>query len=203
MDRREALQRAALVLGYAVTAPVAMGVLNGCTATPDAGFKPAFLNAEQAALVAALAEIIIPKTDTPGAGEAGVPGFIDLMLKDCYSKEDQERIMTELTAFDKAASDAYGSGFAGCTPEQQKEYVGKVHGEALAAVKSENPPKTRPFILVIKELTMLGYFTSEIGATQVLNYVAVPGSYQGCVPVGSKVKDAAGTEYTVGRTWAT
>lgn len=203
MDRREALQRAALVLGYAITAPVAMGVLNGCSTTPEDGSKSGFLNADQAALVAALAEIIIPKTDTPGAAEAGVPGFIDLMLKDCYAKADQDRILTEMAAFDKAAKDAFGNSFVSCTPEQQKEHTGKVHAEALVAVKSENPPKDRPFILVMKELTLLGYFTSEAGATKVLNYVAVPGAYQGCVPVGTKVTDAGGTEYTVGRTWAT
>jgi len=203
MDRREVLQRAALVLGYAITAPVAIGVLNGCTATPDAGFKPAFLSPDQAALVAALAEIIIPKTDTPGAAEAGVPGFIDLMLKDCYAKADQDRLLSEMAAFDKAAKDAFGDSFVSCAPDKQKEHVSKVHAEAIAAVKSENPPKDRPFILVMKELTMLGYFTSEAGATQVLSYVAVPGTYQGCVPVGTKVTDAGGTEYTVGRTWAT
>lgn len=203
MDRREALQRTALVLGYALSAPVVMGVLNGCKATPDAGFKPVFLDSDQAALISELAEIIIPKTDTPGAKEAGVPAFVDLMLKECYSAEDQQRFLKELSAFDASAQKAYGGRFVSCTAEQQKELVNQVHAAALTEVRSENPPKDRPFILMVKELTMLGFFTSEPGATQVLSYVAVPGSYQGCVPMGSTVKDASGTEYTVGRTWAT
>lgn len=203
MDRREALQRAALVLGYAISAPVMVGVLNGCKATPDAGFQPAFLDPAQAALISELAEIIIPKTDTPGAKDAGVPAFIDLMLKDCYPAEEQKRFLTELGAFDAAAKAAYGSEFVSCSEDQKKEYVTKVHQEALAAVRSENPPKDRAFILMVKELTLLGFFTSEPGATQVLSYVSVPGSYQGCVPMGSVVKDSGGTEYTVGKTWAT
>ena len=203
MDRRQALQRAALVLGYSISAPVIVGVLKGCKATPDAGFTPAFLKADQAAIVSEIAEIIIPRTDTPGAKDAGVPAFIDLMLKDCYSAADQERFVKELGEFDAAASKAYGDAFLDCTPEQQKELVAKVHAEALASMKQENPPKDKPFMLMLKELTLLGFFTSEPGATQVLNYVAVPGSYQGCVPVGSKVKDSAGDEYVVGKTWAT
>lgn len=203
MDRRQALQRTALVLGYSISAPVILGVLKGCKATPEAGFAPVFLKADQAALVSEIAEIIIPRTDTPGAKDAGVPAFIDLMLKDCYPAADQERFVKELSAFDAAASTAYGDSFLSCTPDQQKEHVAKTHSEALALIKQENPPKDKPLILMLKELTLLGFFTSEPGATQVLNYVAVPGSYQGCVPVGSKVKDTGGTEYVVGKTWAT
>lgn len=203
MDRRQALQRTALVLGYSISAPVILGVLKGCKAAPEAAFNPVFLKPDQAVLVSEIAEIIIPKTDTPGAKDAGVPAFIDLMLKDCYNAADQERFTNELAAFDAAASSAYGEGFLDCSPDQQKEHVTKYHKEALAKMSAENPPKDKPFILIMKELTLLGFFTSEPGATQVLNYVAVPGSYQGCVPVGSKVKDSGGTEYVVGKTWAT
>jgi hypothetical protein len=72
--------------------------------------------------------------------------------------------------------------------------VKKIHGEAVAAEKSENKPEKRPFILMTKELTMLGFFTSQPGATQVLQYEAVPGSYKGCIPL---------SEAGQGRTWAT
>ena len=192
MDRREAIQRTAMMLGYAVSAPAIMGILNGCKATPELAFKPVFLSEDMAGVVTEIAEIIIPKTDTPGAKDAGVPAFIDLMLKDCYEKEDQDRFIKGATDFDADAKATYGDSFVSCDPEKQKELVFKYHSEALDAMKSDSPPKERPFIMMMKELTMLGFFTSEPGATQVLQYEAVPGAYKGCVPLSE-----------VGRTWAT
>ena len=192
MDRREAIQRTAMMLGYAVSAPAIMGILNGCKATPELAFKPVFLSEDMAGIVSEIAEIIIPKTDTPGAKDTGVPAFIDLMLKDCYVKEDQDRFIKGATDFDADAKATYGDSFISCDPEKQKELVFKYHSEAIAAMKSDTPPKERPFILMMKELTMLGFFTSEPGATQVLQYEAVPGTYRGCVPLSE-----------VGRTWAT
>jgi hypothetical protein len=194
MDRREALQKTAMILGYAVSAPAIMGILNGCKATPELAFKPAFLSEDMARVIAEISEIIIPKTDTPGAKDVGVPGFIDLMLKDCYKKEDQDRFVKGATDFDADAKKTYGDSFVYCDADKQKELVLKYHSEAVAIMKADNPPKDmdRPFIMVVKELTMLGFFTSEPGATQVLQYQAVPGAYKGCVPLSE-----------VGRTWAT
>jgi gluconate 2-dehydrogenase gamma chain len=192
MDRREALQRTAMMLGYAISAPAMMGVLNGCKATPELAFKPVFFTEDMAKMIAEIAEIIIPKTDTPGAKDTGVPAFIDKMIGECYKKEDQDRFVKGATDFDADAKTTYGDVFIECDAEQQKELVLKYHSEAVAAMKSDSPPKERPFILTAKELTMLGFFTSEPGATQVLQYEAVPGAYKGCVPLAE-----------VGRTWAT
>ncbi|MFZ5971971.1 MAG: gluconate 2-dehydrogenase subunit 3 family protein [Bacteroidota bacterium] len=191
MNRREALQRAAMVLGYAVATPTLVGVLNGCKATPELAFKPVFFSEDQARLVAEVAEIIIPKTDTPGAKDVGVPGFIDLMLKDCYKKEDQDRYLAGLAEFDNAAKTAYGEAFLDLDPAQQAEHVKKVHDAAIEATRS-GELKERPFILTTKELTVTGFFTSEPGATQVLQYAPVPGAYHGCLPLAE-----------VGKTWAT
>ncbi|CAN5461005.1 lactose 3-dehydrogenase subunit gamma LacC [soil metagenome] len=189
MNRREALQRAGLVLGYAVSAPVLAGILNGCKATPELTYTPVFFNQSQAGIVSEVAQIIIPKTDTPGAKEVGVPGFIDQILRECYKKEDQDRFMTGLTAFDEGAKSAYGDSFLDLDAAKQEEYVRKVHEEAI---KAKINPKERPFILMTKELTVIGFFTSEVGATQVLQYEPVPGAFHGCLPL-SEVK----------KTWAT
>jgi gluconate 2-dehydrogenase gamma chain len=193
IDRREALKKTALLMGAAVSASALTGILQGCKATPELLYTPVFFTPDQARIVTEVAEIIIPKTDTPGAKDAGVPGFIDTMLKDCYKKEDQDRFLAGLTAFDEEAKKAYGDSFIYCTPEQQVEFVKKTHDAALKEMK-ENKEAKRPFILMAKELTLLGFFTSEPGATQVLQYVAVPGSYKGCVPLAE-----AGN----GKTWAT
>ncbi|HEY5918344.1 MAG TPA: gluconate 2-dehydrogenase subunit 3 family protein [Chryseolinea sp.] len=194
MDRREALKRTAWIMGGVVSAPAIMGVLKGCAAKPTIDWKPVFLSEDQGILVSEVAEIIIPKTDTPGAKDTGVPGFIDLMLKDVYAKEDQDRFLAGLKEFDEAAQKEYGDPFTELDPNDQTAFVKKIHDAAVEAERATTPAPKRPFILMAKELTMLGFFTSEPGATQVLQYIAVPGSYKGCIPL---------SEAGNGKTWAT
>ncbi len=191
MNRREALEKAGLVLGYAVSAPLFAGIMNGCKAVPELTYKPSFFPQDGALIISEIAEIIIPKTDTPGAKEAGVPAFIDSILGQCYNKEDQDRFMAGLKSFDEAAKTTYGDLFMDLEPAQQHEYVKKVHDEAQASFKN-GEGKQWPFILMMKELTVVGFFTSEPGATQVLQYAPVPGAYHGCLPLAE-----------VGKTWAT
>jgi gluconate 2-dehydrogenase gamma chain len=194
MDRREALKRTAWVLGTAVSAPTIMAVLKGCAAKPTLDWKPVFFTEEQAGLVSQLAETIIPKTDTPGAKEAGVPSFIDLVVKDCYKKEDQDKFVAGLKAFDDQAKIEAGDSFLDLDAAKQTEFINKVYKQATEAAKTAEPNTDRPFILTMRELTLTGFFTSEAGATQVLQYEAVPGAYHGCLPLAE-----AGN----GKTWAT
>ncbi len=180
-------------MGGVVSAPAIAVILKGCKAEPKLDWKPEYLSQPQASLVSDVSEIIIPKTDTPGAKEVGVPAFIDTMLKDVYSKEDQDRFMTGLNEFDAEAKKAYGDAFVDLEPEQQTELVKKFHDEAIKAEQTTQPAPKRPFILMMKELTMLGFFTSKVGATQVLQYDPVPGAYKGCIPL---------SEAGNGKTWA-
>lgn len=193
INRREALRKTALMMGAAISASAFAGLMQGCKTTPELTYVPQFFSEDQGRLVMEVAEIIIPKTDTPGAKDVGVPGFIDTMLKECYKKEDQDRFLAGLTAFDEEAKKAYADSFIYCKPEQQVELVKKTHDAAIAESKTNKEAK-RPFILMAKELTLLGFFTSEPGATQVLQYEAVPGSYKGCLPL---------SEAGNGKTWAT
>lgn len=187
MNRRELLQRVAYLMGGAISAPAVLGVLSGCSAKQEeTPWQPAFLSKEQGALVAEVAEIMIPRTDTPGAKDAGVPAFIDTMLKDVYEDSDRQRYVSGLKAFDDAARAAHSKGFVELSKAQQTELVRKFHDEAVAAeLALETRPSylQRSFILMTKELTLLGFFTSEPGATQVLQYAAVPGAFNGCVPL--------------------
>lgn len=193
MDRREALQRAAWMLGYTISIPTLTAVLNGCKAQPELTFKPTFLSEDQAQIVSAVAEIIVPKTDTPGATEAGVPGFIDVLVRDCYKKEDQDNFLAGLKAFNEDAKASMGDTFLELDADKQTEYVTKVHNDTIEANRREEyKDKPRPFILTMKELTVVGFFTSQPGAEQVLQYIAVPGKYEGCKPLAE-----------VGKTWAT
>jgi hypothetical protein len=200
MNRREVIQQVTWLMGGAISAPAVLAVLNGCSPKPGASWQPLFLSKEEGAVVEAVADLIIPRTDTPGAREVGVPAFIDVILKDVYPSEDQARFVSSLKDFDAEAQRAHGKPFLELQPARQLSFLQQAHDAAVAAEKVQDAAndipasqRKRPFVLMMKELTLLGFFTSQAGATQVLQYEAVPGKFQPCVPVA-----AAGN----GRTWA-
>jgi hypothetical protein len=201
MNRRELIQHVAWLMGGAISAPAVLGVLNGCSAKPSAGWQPQFLSKEEGPLVEEIAELIVPRTDTPGARDVGVPAFIDVILKDAYPSEDQARFVSGLKDFDSAAQRAHGKPFLQLPQAQRLAFLQQVHDAAAnaerAQVQDRDIPaaeRKRPFVLMMKELTLLGFFTSQVAATQVLQYVAVPGGFQACIPIAQ-----AGN----GKTWAT
>ena len=196
LTRREALKRVAWLMGGTVSASAILAIQKGYSATTPAGRKPSILTPPQMSIVSAVAEIMIPRTDTPGAIDVGVPGFIDLMLAEVYAQTDREHYLAGLADFDAAAPTEQGKKFLALEPAQQLALVRKFHDPAV--IEDQRAARLRddlqrPFILMTKELTLLGFFTSEAGATQVLQYVAVPGSYHACLPV-----EQAGN----GKTWA-
>jgi gluconate 2-dehydrogenase gamma chain len=195
MNRREALKRVAWLMGGTVSASAILAIQKGYSATTSAGSNPSILSAPQMDIVSSVAEIMIPRTDTPGAVDVGVPGFIDLMLKDVYTQKDRDRYLAGLAEFDAAAQSEHGKKFVALQSAQQVALVRKFHDAAVVEerrIHGGHAHLQRPFILLTKELTLLGFFTSQAGATQVLQYVAVPGSYHACVPV-----EQAGN----GKTW--
>ncbi|MFN4085008.1 MAG: gluconate 2-dehydrogenase subunit 3 family protein [Spirosomataceae bacterium] len=201
MNRRDALQRVAWMMGGAISAPSLVAMLQGCSSGPAAG-SPFALSADYQALVAELAEVIIPKTDTPGAKDAGVGPFIEVMLKDCYSAIQQEHFLKGLEDVE-AESKKVGGKFVELTAEQKAEVmkimVQKATDEAAqneekakqvdsesGLAKEEQKKKDEvevpvPFFRILKELTLFSYFTSEPGATQALDFVPIPGRYEGCI----------------------
>lgn len=200
MNRREVLQRVAWLMGGAVSAPAVLGILNGCSAKPSAGWHPLLLSQEEGAIVEEVADLIVPRTATPGARDVGVPAFIDVILKDAYPAEEQARFISGLKDFDSEAQRAHGKAFLQLQPAQRASFLQRVHDAAATAEKGQADKdvpvaeRGRPFVLMMKELTLLGFFSSQVGATQVLQYVAVPGGFQACIPVAE-----AGN----GKTWAT
>jgi len=193
IPRREVLRRVAVLMGVGLSAPAMLGVMNGRTAhaATSAPAPGQLVDGEQLALVSEITEIMIPRTDTPGARDVGVPAFVDDMLANVYPADAQQRFLDGLEAFQGEVRKRTGREFLDLAAEQRQAEVQQAHDAALAT----NPPADeRPFMLMTKELALLGYFTSEAGATQVLQYEAVPGDWQACVPVAE-----AGN----GRTWAT
>jgi hypothetical protein len=196
MNRREALKRVAWLMGGTVSASGILAIERGYSATTATASKPVVLKPPQVAIVSAVAEIMSPRTDTPGALDVGVPGFIDLMLRDVYTQDDRERYLAGVAELDAAAHGEHGKKFVALESAQQIALVRKFHDAALIEERRllrSHAHLRRPFILMTKELTLLGFFTSDVGATQVLQYVAVPGSFHACIPL-----EQAGN----GKTWA-
>lgn len=195
MNRREALERVALLMGGVISVPTITAFLEGCTpgsqseSAPFTGFTD-----QQLQLVAEIAETIIPATDTPGAKDANVAEFIQLMLKDCYYPKDQKSFLAGLKSIsDKGFLDATADKRIQLLTEaeeesfQYKDEVAKKRKEAADANQTFDEPGVH-FFSLMKELTLLGYFTSEVGATQALDYLPVPGRYEGCVPLTPEQK---------------
>lgn len=203
MNRRQVLQRVAYLMGGAISAPAVLGLLNGCSPKQEAStWQPVFFSKEQGAIVAEVTEIIIPRTNTPGAKDVGVPGFIDTILKDVYEQGDRDRYLAGLKEFDDAARKAHGKSFVELSKAQQTEQVQKFNDDAIATELAYDPrPKDlkRPFILMTRELTLLGFFCSKAGATEVLQYAAVPGGFQACVPVAQAGNGKAWAQEAMGR----
>jgi hypothetical protein len=184
-QRRELLRRAAWMLGGAISAPAALAILQGCSARESSdtlGWVPKFLQPQQGKVIAEIAEIIIPKTATSGAADAGVPAFIDLVLADVYPKEAQDRFNAGYADFEAAAKN-HGKPFLEQELAQRVAFVQHSLDSALATEHEQ-----KPFILMARELTLLGFFTSRAGILENMEYVAVPTAYHGCVPLSQMKK---------------
>lgn len=191
IDRRQALRRVGLLLGGLVSAPTVAGVLSGCERASGPDWTPETLTAEQNEMVTTLADLIIPPTDTPGADAANVNRFVDAMLTGNYSSEDRDRFLNGLKTVNGRCRENYGAPFLELAAEQQRSLVGELDSETFGAPPSETDREAPPFFRMMKELTIVGYYTSEIGATQELKTNRVPGRYEGDVPYEE-----------IGRSWA-
>ena len=132
--------------------------------------------------VATIAELIIPKTDTPGAREAGVAAFIDVMLADWADDEQRQMFTAGLANVDERSRTAFGKTFVGCTPEQQTEILEDLDYE-LARLRDTKSDTSKNFFSAMKWLTLTGYYTSEVGATREQHFRVVPGRYEPCYPL--------------------
>jgi len=189
ITRRQALEQAATLLGGALSAPTVAGVLSTATrrawaASP--GWTPRTLSPAQLELVATMAEHIIPQTDTPGARAAGVHHFVDTLLSDHYAATERDRFLAGLADVDARAQSAHSQPFPRCSPEQRIGLLKEMDARAYASGRGEDGWLFRR----LKELTVVGYYTSEIGAMQEL-HMSPFGAYRGDIPYTS-----------VGRAWS-
>ena len=183
-------------MGYAISGPAVIGLLNGCEVDTSSDWKPAFFDQEEIQTIAEIAETILPETDTPGAKSVLVHRFVDKMVKYTYDIGGQATFLKGIVLFRRNVQDQYNKDFTKCTLEERHAILSayeqksakfpfSVWGSPVAAF---DPP---PFYRQLKELILLGYFASEQIGENELNYDPIPGKYVGCVPT----KD-------IGKSWA-
>jgi hypothetical protein len=178
MGRRAALARMAWLAGGAIIGAELFlhGVrLSGKTTEP--GFSAAEL-----ALMDEIGETIIPETTTPGARAAGIGEFMAMMVTDCYDDAHHAIFKAGLGRIDDACRAQGGKSFGEASPAERTALLNTLDAEARAQ-HAQQPHNAPPhYFRLMKQLTTLGYFTSEIGCTQALRYVEVPGAFHGDVP---------------------
>mgnify|MGYP003578470654 CR=1 FL=1 len=180
MNRREALSRVALLLGGTVIGGTVF--LEGCKPGDKRYGATETFTPEDIAYLDEIAETIIPATSTPGAKAAKVGAFMTVMVNDCYTKDDQKTFRQGMGKLNEESDKKFKSDFMDLSAEQRKELLTALDAEQKEYVKTKKPEEPNHYFRLMKELTLLGYFTSEIGATQALRYDPVPGRYDGCLP---------------------
>ena len=182
MDRRKALKNISLLLGCSVSGFV---VLNQSCNNIEHNENVISDDEDLAEMVSEIANIIIPDTKIPAAGTAQIGSFILMMIQDCYPENVQKRFSTGVLNMNALSKDKYGKKFLKLSPYKKKIIVeGAVKEEKrLKEIANSNLSGTlRPqFFELFLNLALLGYFTSEVGSTQVLKYDHVPGTYDGCM----------------------
>lgn len=179
MNRREAIERVALLVGGAVIGGQLF--ITGCKPSPTV--VNSLFNSDQVAFLNEVGETILPETKTPGAKTANVGGFMAIMVQDCYTPEEQQIFIAGLKQIDVESQKKFSKNFLDCDATQRTALL----TELDKAQKQENAIKPKPgtqykYFSMFKQMTLLGYFTSEAGATKALRYVAIPGHYDGNLP---------------------
>jgi len=188
MNRRQAIKNTVLAMGYTISVPSVISIFNSCTSEPSADWKPQFFSSEQSKVLGELVDTILPRTQTPGAKDLKIDQFIDGIIKRVFSEEDQQFFLKGIDAFEKECKDTNDKGFNDCSPEQRNQLLTKMEKESgkLAPtmwgfdMKNADPSS---FYRKAKELTLLGYFTSQEVGKKILVYDPVPGVYAGDINV--------------------
>jgi len=175
-------------------------------AHPASSYALRTLNPHQNDTVVAMIDQILPATDTPGAKAVRVNEFIDVILTEWANDEERRHFLDGLADVDKQSNALFSKDFAAAAPDQQLALLRSMD-EAAAIVRSRSREKDRPpfwereghdtqmqddFFTVFKNMTVHGYYTSEIGFTQELKLQIIPGAQHGCMPLGPGLGEADG-----------
>lgn len=192
MDRRDALKRVALLTGAAISAPFATAFLQSCETETGTSEGLRFFTQHQFDVFNELAERIMPKTDTPGAKDAKVANLLDGIVADYYSDKDAKGFAAQIDGFDADCKAENGKSFTEMNDEERDSYLKIVEDKAHKA-RENGTNSSEIFWFNAKNSVLSVFFMTEAGMTQVLQHKAIPGPFQGCVPL---------SEAGEGRSWA-
>jgi hypothetical protein len=199
ISRREAIRHVtvllggvALVDGDRVLAAMPDAAAQAATATQGVG---AFTAAD-IAFLDEVAETILPETSTPGAKAARAGAFMALMVTDAYTPRNQQIFRDGMQRLEEACRREYAVSFIEARPEQRLALLQRLDAErqteldALIALRRSRAPVAPPpssdapvhYFRLMKELALVGYFTSEIGYRQAMRYMETPGRFDPCAP---------------------
>jgi hypothetical protein len=173
MNRRDALKSVMLLMGGTVIGSTAL--LTGCA--PESQLKDLNFSPEDLSFLDEIGETIIPTTDTPGAKATKIGEFMQMMVKDCYDADQQTTFITGLNTIRTDFKTETSKDFMDATAEERLAFLNALHQKYVASGEEKQPE----IIQMLRDLTVLGYFSSEIGATQALRYVETPGRFDPCV----------------------
>lgn len=172
MERREAIKWVASLFGGTLIGAEAF--LAGCTTDSEI----TFFSSEERSLLDEIGETILPETSkSPGAKASKIADFMQKIVRDCYSSEEQEIFKSGLIVVEEKADQQFNVSFLKLSGSQRLEILTGFEEEPKA--KNGNDPPH--FFILMKQLTIWGYFTSEVGATKALRYDPIPGTYEGCL----------------------
>lgn len=186
IHRREAIKRVSALLGGAALIG-GSALVNACSGEtrktkPDGAADIGTFTATDVAYLDEIADTILPETKTPGAKAAHVGAFMALMVTDAYTPRDQDVFRTGMKTLDDACKAAHNASFLAASPAQRLALLEGLDREAKSYMDTRQPDTPPHYFRMMKELTLLGYFTSEIGYTKAMRYVESPGRFDPCVP---------------------
>jgi len=176
MDRREAMRGLAVMFGAELLLPIRVAVAQGIDPVELSGAS--LFRDDIREQTAALAETIIPETDTPGAREAGVADFIEFMLQEWYPEDERVRFMGGMSNLQVLCRERYQQTFSELNEDDQIKIVASMRDGQAENFEEGG----QAFFKHMKQLTIFGYYTSEIGMTVERRYLPVPGQYDGAYP---------------------
>ena len=179
MHRRELLKMVSLATGGIVIGGEFF--LAGCK-NKDAAVAGMSFSQNDIAFLDEVAETILPKTNTAGAKDAEVGKFMTTMVNDCYNEADQKIFHEGINKLDEACNKMHGRGFMKAEATHRKELLVLLDKETKEYTKNKKPEDPNHYFQMMKQLTLLGYFTSKPALEQNFNYQMVPGRFDGSAP---------------------
>jgi hypothetical protein len=181
MNRREAVTRVGLILGGTVIGAEAF--LSGCTKRSEEAVSWLDFSVDRVAFLDEVGETILPTTaSSPGAKEAMIGEFMKAIVTDCYEEKDQQIFIDGITRLNAVAEEKYSKAFMKLSTEEKHDLLVAIDKEAKDYAQTKKQDDPAHYFSMIKQLTLWGYFTSEVGSKKALRYEPLPGRYDGCYP---------------------